>query len=199
LLKRALLVAALVSLAAWPAAAAARYRVTVTRDSAGIQHVVARDYIAADDRGNALYADVGAVPGAPRDLISRCTPAGLPQLVFAQARVVRLDGSRGACALRSSHDAAARGILGASQLPATIRRDYVENSNDSYWLANRDHPFRAFSPIIGLINEPEATDPASPWYANMTRLFSAGRFVALEFSAAALRHDRGAPISIPTS
>jgi acyl-homoserine-lactone acylase len=34
-------------------------------------------------------------------------------------------------------------------LPHTFRRDYVENSNDSYWLANPNHPMPAFSPIIG--------------------------------------------------
>ena len=30
-----------------------------------------------------------------------------------------------------------------------FRRDYVENSNDSFWLANPAHPLTGFSPIIG--------------------------------------------------
>ena len=34
----------------------------------------------------------------------------------------------------------------------TIRSDYVENSNDSYWLANPSAPFPAYSPIIGHVD-----------------------------------------------
>jgi acyl-homoserine-lactone acylase len=36
-------------------------------------------------------------------------------------------------------------------MPHLIRTDYVENSNDTYWLANPNAPFGAFSPVIGKI------------------------------------------------
>ena len=48
--------------------------------------------------------------------------------------------------------AVAPGIFGPSRLPSIVRRDYVENSNDSHWLANPSKPLTGFSPIIGLEN-----------------------------------------------
>ncbi|HUO72620.1 MAG TPA: penicillin acylase family protein [Solirubrobacteraceae bacterium] len=106
--------------------------------------------IAADDRGQALYGDVGNTPNVTTSKISACTPAGLPQLVFAQARVITLDGSRSACGWANDPGTPVPGIFNGSHMPHIIRRDYVENSNDSYWLANPSAPLTGFSPIIGL-------------------------------------------------
>jgi acyl-homoserine-lactone acylase len=105
--------------------------------------------IASDDHGRTLYANVGSYPGAPQDLIDRCIPAGVPQVAYLTAGLVTLDGSRSSCHLRSDPAAPRPNILGPRSLPATIRRDYVENSNDSYWLANPDHPFPPYSTILG--------------------------------------------------
>ena len=41
------------------------------------------------------------------------------------------------------------GILAPRHLPILKRRDYVQNSNDSYWLTNPEHPLTGYSPIIG--------------------------------------------------
>jgi acyl-homoserine-lactone acylase len=106
--------------------------------------------IAADDHGNAYYGDVGDTPNVSQAEINSCLPAGLPTLVFNAARVVTLDGSRSACAPANSPGTPVQGIFDANQLPHIIRRDYVENSNDSYWLANPSAPLTGFSPIIGL-------------------------------------------------
>jgi acyl-homoserine-lactone acylase len=106
--------------------------------------------IAADDRGNAYYGDVGDTPNVSATEIESCLPAGQPTLLFNVARVVTLDGSRSACAPADSPDTPAKGIFAADQLPHIFRRDYVENSNDSYWLANPSSPLTGFSPIIGL-------------------------------------------------
>lgn len=105
--------------------------------------------IAADDTGHALYADVGNTPNVPLSLIDSCTPPGAPKLVYAAAGVVTLDGSRSACAWRNDPGTPVPGIFDAAQEPHAIRTDYVENSNDSYWLANPSAPFPAYSPIIG--------------------------------------------------
>ena len=110
---------------------------------------------AADDRGETLYANVGAYPGVTRELAARCIPSGLPQLVYQQLGLITLDGSRSACGLRSDPAAPRSNILGPRSLPATIRRDWVENSNDSYWLANPHHPFGQFSPILGPYQTPQ--------------------------------------------
>jgi acyl-homoserine-lactone acylase len=106
--------------------------------------------VAADDRGESLYSDVGNTPNVTQAKINSCTPSGIPQLVFAQSRVVTLDGSRSSCAWGNDPRTPVKGIFNGSHLPHLFRRDYVENSNDSYWLANPKHPLTGFSPIIGL-------------------------------------------------
>jgi acyl-homoserine-lactone acylase len=37
----------------------------------------------------------------------------------------------------------------AEEMPRIRRKDYVTNSNDSYWLSNPDEPLEGYSPIIG--------------------------------------------------
>ncbi|HWE09574.1 MAG TPA: penicillin acylase family protein [Solirubrobacteraceae bacterium] len=109
--------------------------------------------IAADDKGNAYYGDVGATPAVSASEIKSCLPPGLPTAVFAIARVVTLDGSRSSCAPASFAGTPQRGIFPGRDLPHLFRRDYVENSNNSYWLANPSHPLTGYSPIIGLTDE----------------------------------------------
>ncbi len=106
--------------------------------------------IAADDRGNAYYGDVGATPAVSQAELTGCMPPGLPTLVFQQARIVTLDGQRASCAPANVAGTPQKGIFSGAQLPHLVRRDYVENSNDSFWLANPSHPLTGFSPIIGL-------------------------------------------------
>ncbi len=108
--------------------------------------------IASDDSGSAYYGDVGNTPNVPQSLITSCTPPGLAQLVYNAAGVVTLDGSRSSCAWQNDVGTPVPGIFNASNLPHTIRTDYVENSNDSYWLANPSAPFPAYSPIIGHVD-----------------------------------------------
>ena len=108
--------------------------------------------IAADKTGHALYADVGDTPGVTAALLKRCLATGLPTLVYDVAGLVTLKGSTTSCNWATAKGTPVPGILPASEEPHTIRTDYVENSNDSYWLANPSHPFKAFSPIIGAID-----------------------------------------------
>ncbi len=108
--------------------------------------------IAADKTGHVLYGDVGNTPGVTAALLKKCIPAGLPTIVYALAGLITLNGSTTRCDWISTKGTPVPGILPASEEPHTIRTDYVENSNDSYWLANPSHPFKAFSPIIGPID-----------------------------------------------
>lgn len=98
--------------------------------------------IAADSKGNALYADVGRYANVPKSLIDACTPPGTPTLVYLQARLITLDGAQSSCD--------PQGLLPADQMPSLIRKDYVENSNDSFWLANPNAPITGITPLIGL-------------------------------------------------
>jgi acyl-homoserine-lactone acylase len=111
--------------------------------------------IAADDTGHVLYGDVGNTPNVPGSLITSCIPAGTAQVVYSASGVITLDGSRSACSWLNDPGTPAPGIFDADHLPHTIRTDYVENSNDSYWLANPSAPFPAYSPIIGRIDVPQ--------------------------------------------
>jgi acyl-homoserine-lactone acylase len=108
--------------------------------------------IAADDTGHVLYGDVGNTPNVPQSLITSCMPSGAAQVVYRAAGVVTLDGSRSACAWLNDPGTPVPGIFDANHMPHTLRTDYVENSNDSYWLANPSAPFPAYSPIIGHVD-----------------------------------------------
>jgi acyl-homoserine-lactone acylase len=104
--------------------------------------------IASDDRGKALYADIGSMPNVPDEKVAQCnTPLG--QTTFAAVGLPVLDGSRSECALTTDPDSAAPGIMGVSKQPFLFRRDYVANSNDSYWLTNAEQPLEGYARIIG--------------------------------------------------
>jgi acyl-homoserine-lactone acylase len=104
--------------------------------------------VVSDKRGLALYADIGAIPGVSNALARACDTA-LGAMTFAEVRLPILDGSRTACDWATGRGAAAPGNLGPGQEPYLLRRDYVTNSNDSYWLANPHHPLTGFARIIG--------------------------------------------------
>ena len=106
--------------------------------------------MAADRFGDALYADHSVVPNVPDDLVEKCaTPTG--QALFALAGLPALDGTRadGECAWRNDTDAPRPGIFGSKNLPDTVRRDWVINANDSYWLPNPKQRLEGFARIIG--------------------------------------------------
>jgi acyl-homoserine-lactone acylase len=104
--------------------------------------------IAADKQGNALYADIGAIPNVTNAKAQQCDTA-LGAATFADLGLPILDGSRSACDWGHDPDAVEPGLFGPSHLPYLLRSDYVTNSNDSYWLSNPHHPLTGFARIIG--------------------------------------------------
>lgn len=111
--------------------------------------------VAVDRQGQALYADIGAIPGVPDSLAKACD-TGIGEFSFAQLGLPILDGSRTACDWRTGPGAAAPGILGPAQEPYLLRSDYVTNSNDSYWLANPRHPLTGFARVVGDVGTPRS-------------------------------------------
>ena len=104
--------------------------------------------IAADDQGNALYADISVTPHVTNAQVQTCaTAAG--QATFAALRLPILDGSRSACEWGTDPDAVQKGTFGPKNMPWLLRKDYVTNSNDSYWLSNPKQPLEGFATIIG--------------------------------------------------
>jgi acyl-homoserine-lactone acylase len=126
-------------------AASTRQVLAVLRKYQGIPWV---NTIVSDKPGLALYADIGTIPGVTDALAHACDTAFGAE-TFAASGLPILDGSRTACDWATGPGAAAPGLLGPRQEPSLLRRDYVTNSNDSYWLANPHHPLTGFARIIG--------------------------------------------------
>lgn len=102
--------------------------------------------IAADRHGTALHADVTAVPNVSADKVKTCAT---PLSALAAAQATLLDGSRSACDWDTAAGTPAPGLMPAKDQMVLVRRDYVTNSNDSYWLSNPRAPFRQLSPVLG--------------------------------------------------
>lgn len=102
--------------------------------------------IAADRFGDALHADVTAVPNVSAEKAKTCaTPiAGL----FAEFAIL-LDGSKSACDWDVAAGTPAPGLMPASDQAVTTVRSWLTNSNDSYWISNPAMPHRQLSPILG--------------------------------------------------
>ncbi|WP_236194941.1 bifunctional acylase PvdQ [Pseudomonas glycinae] len=98
--------------------------------------------LAVDDKGQTLYMNLSVVPNVSTDKLAKCSDprAGLEMIV--------LDGSNSACAWDVDPHAAQKGIYASSQLPQLLRKDFVQHSNDSAWLANPAQPLTGYSPLI---------------------------------------------------
>ncbi len=104
--------------------------------------------LATDSSGKAFYADISVTPNVPDSKALACDTA-LGQGTFEALRLPVLDGSRSMCEWDTDPDAVEPGIFGPSHMPSLFRDDYVENSNDSYWLSNPNQPLTGFARIIG--------------------------------------------------
>ena len=105
--------------------------------------------IAADSKGNALYADISVTPDVTPARFADCNTPGLGELAWSLAKVAVFDGTRPACDPQKQPGAVVKGILSPSQMPLQIRKDFGSNMNDSYWLSNPAAPLTGFAPIIG--------------------------------------------------
>lgn len=104
--------------------------------------------IAADSKGNALYADVGSMPNIDDARAAECN-TGIAGLTWPMARVAVFPGWEARCEMEQASDAPAKGLLSPSKMPIQIRKDYTSNMNDSFWLSNPNAPLTGFPSIIG--------------------------------------------------
>ncbi len=105
---------------------------------------------AADRNGDVLYADHSVVPNVPDAVAEQCmTPTG--RVLDQLAGLPGLDGTfaDSSCAWGTDADSQRSGVFGPKNLPFEIRRDWVMNANDSYWLPNPAQPIEGFAGIIG--------------------------------------------------
>lgn len=103
--------------------------------------------IAADRHGDALYADVTPVPDVDAARLERC--ATTISALAASQRIYVLNGSRADCDWNVDAASPVPGLIPLARLPVLTRRDFVQNSNDSYWLSNPAAPLPAASPLVG--------------------------------------------------
>lgn len=131
--------------------------------------------IAAGADGEVLYSDPGPTPDLDDQQRAQCeVPGGL-------------DGSRSACMWRSSKQAAAPGLLPPEKLPHLMRRDYVANMNDSFWLANAAEPLSGYAKALGSTDSERTLRTRSGLYQIHRRLTGADGREGKRFSFADLQ------------
>ncbi|RON95943.1 acylase [Pseudomonas moraviensis] len=104
--------------------------------------------LAVDDKGQTLYMNLSVVPNVSAEKLAKCSD---PRLGL---RMIVLDGSHRGCAWDVDPQAAQKGIFASSQLPQLLRKDFVQHSNDSAWLANPAQPLTGYSPLISQDAQP---------------------------------------------
>jgi acyl-homoserine-lactone acylase len=131
----------------WSQAASLDEFIKIQREEAAIPWV----NTVAVGRGSsdAWYADIGAVPNVSDARMARCATLLSASLSAVLAPAPVLDGSKGTCEWQSDADSVQPGAIGPSRMPSLLRKDYVMNSNDSYWLANADQPLSGYPSIMG--------------------------------------------------
>ncbi|WP_298305413.1 penicillin acylase family protein [uncultured Erythrobacter sp.] len=103
--------------------------------------------IAADREGRALHADITAVPNVGKEFATACAT---PFSAMVASQIILLDGSRSECDWMTQPTTASQpGLMPGTDQASRIRRDYVTNSNDSYWLSHAGEPYSELSPILG--------------------------------------------------
>ncbi|MFJ1704939.1 penicillin acylase family protein [Kitasatospora sp. NPDC088346] len=110
--------------------------------------------VAADRKGNALYADIQAAPNITDEHARSCLTLTGQQLFYQALRLPNVppisvfDGKRSACDWPNDPNAVAPGLLDPHRQPRLIRSDFVGNANDSAWLANPEQPL-SFPRVMG--------------------------------------------------
>src|SRR3546814_19166718 len=80
---------------------------------------------------------------------TRGAPSATAATAAKQADLTILAGNVARCNWTTRPRVSGQALLPAAVLPTTIRRDYVANANDSYWLPNARHPLPPTARIVG--------------------------------------------------
>lgn len=112
--------------------------------------------IAADRDGNAMYADVSVVPDVSAEQLERCAPSRAAAALFKAADLTVLDGTRSECDWQRDARSPVPGLLPIERMPVTVRRDWVQNSNESFWATNPAIDWPEISPMVGWTDYPQS-------------------------------------------
>ncbi|MBV7316986.1 acylase [Shewanella sp. NIFS-20-20] len=100
----------------------------------------------ADKEGNAFYIDDSAVPGLSEAAVVLLKTSPEIKAAKAQAKFTILPGDSSLFAFDGPTD--------FQYSPKLLRSDFVQNSNDSFWMTNPAEPLIYFSPMYGELNQP---------------------------------------------
>ncbi|MEI7894466.1 MAG: penicillin acylase family protein [Myxococcales bacterium] len=103
-----------------------------------------------DKEGNAYFLDSSRVPrlsAAALDAYEHLKQTDFIVQAFAAQEIVLLDGSDPVYEWEAT-------VEPLERAPQLVRRDYVYNANDSYWLANPAEPLTGFSSLYGPVRSP---------------------------------------------
>ena len=107
--------------------------------------------LAADRHGDAFYGEVAAVPRITQTQLDGClTRIGRLLAGLTNNAALVLDGSDPACEWGEDGDSPpGTQLYGYEARPKVRTRDYVGNSNDSYWLSDPNNPLTGFPLVFG--------------------------------------------------
>src|SRR3546814_9630077 len=88
-------------------------------------------------------------PNGTEAVATRGAPSATAATAAKQADLTILAGNVARCNWTTRPRVSGQALLPAAVLPTTIRRDYVANANDSYWLPNARHPLTPTARIVG--------------------------------------------------
>ncbi|QDF68014.1 acylase [Shewanella sp. SNU WT4] len=99
----------------------------------------------ADKEGNAFYIDDSAVPGLSEAAVVLLKTSPDINAAKAKAGFTILPGNTSMFAFD--------GPTAYQYAPKMLRSDFVQNSNDSFWMTNPSEPLVYFSPMYGNLNK----------------------------------------------
>lgn len=97
--------------------------------------------MAVDDDGDAFFTDGSSVPNISEDAIAAWQQNTLLQGISSSAGFPVMPGN--------SAMFKANGKMPFARAPSLLRTDFVQNSNNSYWLSNPAEPIENVSPLWG--------------------------------------------------
>ena len=105
--------------------------------------------LAVDRDGNAMYADVSAVPDVDAAQLARCAPSPQAAALRGPAGLIVLDGSQSACDWRRDPASPVPGLTPIGRMAVAVRSDWLHNSNDSFFYSHPGQRFEGVSPMVG--------------------------------------------------
>ena len=102
--------------------------------------------VAADRKGDTLFADIGLRPNVDYAFLVRC---GVPTVSHWRAQKVLALRAEPACEWPLDAAAAVPGLMSPARMPELQRTDYVTARDDSHWLAHARQRLEGFPPVLG--------------------------------------------------